>query len=133
MNLENKTRLDKYLWAIRIYKTRSQAGNAIDSGKVKMNGNSLKASHIVKAGEEYFINTKEKKWLIKVNAVLDKRMKATDVAPFFKDITPIEELERIKSKSASFYNSENKYEDKSGRPTKKNRRMLDELIDGDEN
>ena len=50
MNPESKVRLDKYLWAIRIYKTRSQAGNAIDSGKIKMNGNTLEASHLVKAG-----------------------------------------------------------------------------------
>ncbi len=129
MNTEIKVRLDKYLWSIRIYKTRSQAGNAIDSGKVKMNGNSLKASHIVKPEEEYFINTKEKKWKIKVIAVLEKRMKATDVAPFYKDLTPPEEIERIKMKSLTFYNSANKYEDKSGRPTKKNRRMLDDIID----
>lgn len=127
MDNEIKVRIDKYLWAIRMYKTRSQAGNAIDSGKVKMNGNSLKASHIVKPEEEYSINTKEKKWLIKVIAVLDKRMKATDVAPFFIDITSPEEIERIKLKSSSFYNSGNKYEDKSGRPTKKDRRMLDEM------
>jgi ribosome-associated heat shock protein Hsp15 len=125
MNPESKVRLDKYLWAIRIYKTRSQAGNAIDSGKIKMNGNTLKASHLVKAGEEYFINTKEKKWQLKVLGILDKRMKATDVAPYFADNTPEEELERIKAKTTFYYNSGNKYPDKAGRPTKKNRRLLD--------
>ncbi|GDX52679.1 heat-shock protein Hsp15 [Bacteroidota bacterium] len=129
VNEDLKVRLDKFLWAIRIYKTRSQAGNAIDSGKVKMNGNSLKASHIVKREEEYSINTKEKKWQIKVIDVLEKRMKAIDVAPFFKDITPDEELERMKMKSSSFYNPGNKYDDKSGRPTKKNRRMLDGITE----
>lgn len=127
MNDNIKVRLDKYLWAIRIYKSRSQAGSAIDSGKVKMNGNTLKASHIIKPNEEYSINTKEKKWLIRVIEALEKRMKATDVAPFFKDITPDEEMERIKMKSSSFTSFGNKYEDKSGRPTKKNRRMLDEM------
>jgi len=127
MNNELKVRLDKYLWAIRLYKTRSQAGNAIDSGKVKMNSNSLKASHIVKTGEEYFINTKEKKWQIRVVDILEKRMKASEVTPFFKDITPVEELERIKMKSSSFNASITKYEDKSGRPTKRNRRMLDNI------
>lgn len=127
MNENLNVRLDKYLWAIRIYKTRSQAGAAIDSGKVKMNGAVLKASHIVKPDEEYLINSKEKKWLIIVIAALDKRMKATDVASFFKDITPEEEMERMKMKALSFYNSGNKFEDKSGRPTKKNRRILNKI------
>lgn len=125
----NKVRLDKYLWAIRIFKTRSQAGDAIDAGRVKLNGDTLKASHVVKRGEEYTINTKEKKWLLKVIDILDKRMKATDVAPYFHDLTPAEELERIKLKSAFYYSTQNKYPDKAGRPTKKDRRDLDGFND----
>lgn len=122
-----KLRLDKYLWAIRIYKTRSQAGNAIDSSKVKMNGDTLKSSHLVKPAEIYFINTKEKKWVLKVIGLLDKRMKATEVAPYFEDQTPADELERIKQKTTTYYSSGNKYPDKAGRPTKRNRRLLDNL------
>lgn len=60
VNEDLKVRLDKFLWAIRIYKTRSQAGNAIDSGKVKMNGNSLKASHIVKEKKNIQLTQKKK-------------------------------------------------------------------------
>ncbi len=131
MNENLKVRLDKYLWAIRIYKTRSQAGTAIDSGKVKMNGATLKASHIVKPNEVYSINTKEKKWSVRVNDLLEKRMKASEVAPFFTDITPADELERIKLKSATDYTMNNKYDDKAGRPTKKNRRLLDDFNNDD--
>ncbi len=121
----NRVRIDKYLWAIRIYKTRSQAAAALDNGKVKMNDIPLKASHIVKVGEQYQVSTREKKWLIEVVQLLEKRMKASDVAPFFNDLTPAEELERIKLKSA-FYSFSGKRMTKSGRPTKKDRRDLDD-------
>jgi ribosome-associated heat shock protein Hsp15 len=122
-----RVRLDKYLWAIRLYKTRSQASDAIDEGKVKLNGESLKASHMVKPGEIYSVNTREKKWIIEVVDVLDKRMKASEVAPYFKDCTPPEELERIKLKSV-FYSYGGKRFNKSGRPTKKDRRDLDDWV-----
>ncbi len=129
MNADKKrVRIDKYLWAIRLYKTRSQASDALDEGKVKMQGDSLKASHLVKPGDLYNVNTKEKKWVIEVVDVLDKRMKASEVAPYFKDLTPPEELERIKLKSA-FYSFSGKRFNKSGRPTKKDRRDLDEWSD----
>ncbi len=122
-----KVRLDKYLWAIRIFKTRSQAGTAIDAGKAKLNGVTLKASHIVKRGEQIQINAKEKRWLIEVVNILDKRMKATDVAPYFRDLTPPEEIERIKLKSAFYYSTGGGRQNSSGRPTKKDRRLLDDV------
>ncbi|HZG01188.1 MAG TPA: S4 domain-containing protein [Chitinophagales bacterium] len=123
-----KVRVDKYLWAIRMFKTRSQATIAIDAGKVKMNGESVKASLVVKPGQQFAVNTPEKKWLVEVVQPLDKRMKATEVAPFFKDLTPPEELERIKMKSA-FYSFTGKRLTKQGRPTKKNRRDIEDLSD----
>jgi ribosome-associated heat shock protein Hsp15 len=123
-----RLRIDKYLWAIRLYKTRSQATDALNEGKVKMNGEPLKASHMVKAGERYSVNTREKKWVIEVVDILDRRMKASAVAPYFKDLTPPEELQRIKLKSA-FYSFSGKRFNKSGRPTKKDRRDLDDWID----
>ena len=126
MNDNQKVRIDKYLWAIRLFKTRSQATNAIDAGKVKMNGESVKASLVVKPGQQFNVNTPEKKWLVEVVAPLDKRMKATLVAPFFKDLTPPEELERIKMKSA-FYSFTGKRLTKQGRPTKKNRRDIEDF------
>lgn len=123
-----KVRVDKYLWAIRMFKTRSQATIAIDAGKVKMNGESVKASLVVKPGQQFAVNTPEKKWLVEVVQPLDKRMKATEVAPFFKDLTPPEELERIKMKSA-FYSFTGKRLTRQGRPTKKNRRDIEDLSD----
>ena len=128
---QKKVRVDKYLWAIRLFKTRSQATIAIDAGKVKTNGESVKASLVVKPGQQFAVNTPEKKWLVEVVQPLDKRMKASDVAPYFKDITPPEELERIKMKSA-FYSFTGKRLTKQGRPTKKNRRDIEEFSDDEQ-
>lgn len=128
---DKKVRVDKYLWAIRIFKTRSQASTAIDAGKVKMNGEAVKASLVVKPGQQFSVNTPEKKWVVEVVQPLGKRMKATDVAPYFKDITPAEELERIKMKSA-FYSYTGKRLTKQGRPTKKDRRELERFSDNED-
>jgi ribosome-associated heat shock protein Hsp15 len=76
MNKE-KLRLDKYLWSIRMYKTRSQAAEACDKGKVKYNGSSAKASKTVSVDDEYEIKTENKKWLIKVVGLLHNRGKDT--------------------------------------------------------
>jgi ribosome-associated heat shock protein Hsp15 len=69
-----KLRLDKYLWAIRIFKTRSQATDACEKGKVKMNGISVKASRHVSIGDEYEIKTESRKWVIKISGILDHRV-----------------------------------------------------------
>jgi ribosome-associated heat shock protein Hsp15 len=124
MSDEKKVRIDKYLWAIRLFKTRSQASSAIDDGKVKMNGDSVKASLVVKPGQQFHVNTRDKKWLVEVVQPLERRMKAAEVAPYFIDLTPPEELERIKLKSA-FYSFSGKRLTKQGRPTKKDRRDLE--------
>ena len=69
-----KLRIDKYLWAIRLFKTRSQAGDACDKGKIKMNGDACKASRQVIAGDEYDVKTEQKRWRIKVTGLLYKRV-----------------------------------------------------------
>ena len=59
--VKEKLRIDKYLWAIRLFKTRSQAGDACSKGKVKMNGNAIKASRIVAIGDEYEVKTESRR------------------------------------------------------------------------
>ena len=71
---KEKLRLDKYLWAIRLFKTRTQAAEACDSGKVKQNGTGVKASKNVSIGDEYEIKTEAKNWVIKVPALLSNRV-----------------------------------------------------------
>ena len=127
-NMESaKLRLDKYLWSIRLFKTRSLAAEACDKGKVKLNGNSLKPARNVQIGEEYEIRTSEKKWLIKVLGLLHTRVQYSEAVKYYSDITPAEETDRIKFEAAFFQTG--KRQSKVGRPTKKDKRDLDEFLD----
>jgi ribosome-associated heat shock protein Hsp15 len=127
-NIESaKLRLDKYLWSIRLFKTRSLAAEACDKGKVKLNGNSLKPARNVQIGEEYEIRTSEKKWLIKVLGLLHTRVQYSEAIKYYSDITPAEETDRIKFEAAFFQTG--KRQSKVGRPTKKDKRDLDEFLD----
>ena len=121
-----KLRLDKYLWSIRLFKTRTIASTACEKGKVKMNEESLKASRGVKVGDVYEVKTLEKKWVVKVTALLYSRVQYSEAVKYYEDQTSTEEVERIASQAASFYSG--KRLSKIGRPTKKERRDLDEFI-----
>ncbi len=124
---KEKLRLDKYLWAIRLFKTRSQASNACDKGKVKFKITHTKASHAVQVGDEYEVKTENKRWLIKVISLLFKRVQYSEAINFYQDITPMEELDRIKFQAATF--NTGKRMSKQGRPTKKDKRNLDEFME----
>lgn len=124
---KEKLRLDKYLWAIRLFKTRSQAGDACDKGKVKLQGDNVKAAKAVNVGDEFEVKTEAKRWVIKVTALLDHRVQYTEAIKHYEDNTPAEELDRIKFQAAVF--NTGKRLSKQGRPTKKNKRDLDEFMD----
>lgn len=124
---EDKLRIDKYLWAIRIFKTRAQASFACEQGKVKSGGVSLKASRQVHIGDEYEIKTESRKWVIRVEGLLDHRVQYSEAVKYYSDHTPAEEIERLKFQSTAFYTG--KRQSKIGRPTKKQRRDLDEFTD----
>lgn len=123
---KEKLRLDKYLWAIRLFKTRTQAAVACDSGKVKFNGVQTKASKHVNIGEEYEIKTESKRWRIRVSGLLHKRVAFAEAIKYYIDITPAEEIERLQYQSASFHTG--KRMSKIGRPTKKQRRDIDDFL-----
>jgi len=124
---KEKLRIDKYLWAIRLFKTRSQAGDACDKGKVKCKGINVKASKIVAVGDEYEVKNEARKWVIKVTGLLHKRVQYAEAINFYVDITPAEELDRIKFEAASFQTG--KRQSKIGRPTKRERRDLEGFMD----
>jgi ribosome-associated heat shock protein Hsp15 len=124
---KEKLRLDKYLWAIRLFKTRTMAAAACDNGKVKFEGSQAKASRQVHVGDEYEVKTEAKRWRIKVAELLHNRVAYSEAIKYYIDITPAEELERIQYQSASFHTG--KRLSKIGRPTKKQRRDLDEFFD----
>lgn len=122
-----KLRIDKYLWAIRLFKTRSAASAACEKGRVKMNNDAVKASRIVRIDDEYEVKTEERKWVIKVKDLLYKRLRYSEAANYYTDLTPLEEKERIAFQSASFYSG--KRLSKIGRPTKKDRRDIGDFLD----
>lgn len=124
---KEKLRIDKYLWSIRLFKTRSQAGDACSKGKVKYHGDSVKSSRIVAIGDEYEVKTEAKKWVIKVTGLLHTRAAYPEAIKHYIDITPAEELDRIKFEASSFHTG--KRLSKVGRPTKRDRRDLEEFMD----
>lgn len=126
-NTKEKLRLDKYLWAVRIFKTRSLASESCDKGKVKYNGEQAKPSKNVHVGDEYEIKTEAKRWRIKVAGLLHNRVQYSEAIKYYIDITPAEEIERIQYQASSFHTG--KRLSKVGRPTKKDRRDIDGFLE----
>jgi ribosome-associated heat shock protein Hsp15 len=125
MEAKEKLRLDKYLWAIRVFKTRSQASEAITKGNVKSNGVDVKASKAVSLGDQYEIKTEARKWVIQVSGLLEQRKQYAEAIKFYVDLTPAEDPE-TKNQSV-FFDFTGKRRSKQGRPTKRNRRNLDDI------
>ena len=127
MTEKEKLRLDKYLWAIRLFKTRTQAATACDTGKIKFNGTQAKAAKHITVSDEYEVKTEAKRWRIKVTGLLYKRVKFEEAIKYYIDITPQEEIQRLQYQAASFHTG--KRQSKIGRPTKKERRDMDEFLE----
>ena len=126
---KDKLRIDKYLWSIRLFKTRTMAAAACDTGKVRQNGTLVKASKNVAIGDEYEVKTEAKKWIIKVTDLLHNRVAYSEAIKYYIDLSPKEEVESMNFQAASFHTGKRK--SKIGRPTKKQRREMDEFF-GDE-
>lgn len=124
---EEKLRLDKYLWAIRIFKTRTLAQQAIESGKVKYGGATVKPSKQVSIGDRYDIKTEARKWEIEVTGLLHTRVEYPQAILNYIDHTP-EETKTAGNQSTVFFENTGKRRSKQGRPTKKNRRDMDSLM-----
>src|ERR1700733_2682635 len=123
---KEKLRIDKYLWAIRIFKTRSLATEACKAGRVKLDGQNIKPSHEVKVGEIYQVSKGIDRKVLKVTGLLENRADAKTVAGFYDDITPVEQTQAFKS---MFHAPILKRDRGAGRPTKRDRREIDDLQD----
>jgi ribosome-associated heat shock protein Hsp15 len=123
---KEKLRLDKYLWAIRLFKTRTLASTACEKGRVKLNGESLKASRVVRIEDLYEVKTDDKRWVIKVTGLLTARVQYSEAVKHYEDLTPPEEKERVAYQASSFHSG--KRLSKIGRPTKKERRDLGDFM-----
>lgn len=121
-----KLRIDKYLWAIRMFKTRSLATDACKAGRVKLNGQNIKPSAIVKIGDVYQISKGIEKKIIEVIDFSHNRTDAKIAVTKYKDLTPVEETHAFKS---VFHAPTLKRDRGLGRPTKKDRRETDDLLD----
>ncbi len=122
MEAKEKLRVDKYLWAIRLFKTRSQAADACDNGKVKLQGTNIKASKSVNIGDVFDVKAEGRKWVIRVTGLLEKRAAYPEAIKNYEDITPPEELDVVKFQAASFQTG--KRLSKVGRPTKRDLRDI---------
>ena len=127
MQTKEKIRIDKYLWSIRLFKTRSAASDACDKGKVRMNGDAVKASRNVHVGDTFEVKAEARKWIIRVDALLDHRVQFPEAIKHYTDLTPPEEKDTIPFLAAVFHTG--KRQSKIGRPTKKDRRELDDFME----
>lgn len=128
MEATEKLRADKYLWAIRLFKTRALAAEACDKGKVRMNGSPVKAAKTIHTGDELEVKTETRRWVIKVAGLLHNRMQYSEAIKYYIDITPAaDETTQLQYQPSSFHTG--KRQSKIGRPTKKERRDLDNLMD----
>ena len=119
-------RIDKYLWAIRVYKTRNEATEACKGNKVQVNGVNAKPSREVHAGDMLLVRKGLVQMSFKVLQVAGNRMGASLVPEFAENLTPESELAKLHAPVETFFV---RRERGSGRPTKKERRELDALWD----
>lgn len=119
-------RLDKWLWAVRLYKTRALATDACPLGKVTQNGVIAKASKEVKVGDKFEININQLHREIEVKELLNNRIPAKMVENYMTDLTPKEEYERIEMTRKFAFEKRDRG---VGRPTKKERRDIDSFKD----
>jgi ribosome-associated heat shock protein Hsp15 len=117
-------RADTYLWAIRMYKSRTLASEAIKGGKVKLDGDNFKPSHIVKIGEKFTMSIGENKKIVEVKSFIDKRGSFEIAKEHYIDhSTPITKSEKLES----VFKVNLRRDKGAGRPTKKDRRDMSDF------
>jgi ribosome-associated heat shock protein Hsp15 len=123
---KEKLRIDKYLWAIRLFKTRTLASDACKAGRVKLDSKNIKASYEVKIGDTYQVSKGPDRKIIRVTGLLESRVDAKKAVDYYMDITPVEQTPAFKS---MFQAPILKRDRGTGRPTKLDRREIDDLKD----
>ena len=122
-----EVRLDKYLWAVRIFKTRSDAADAIRNNKVTVNGAYAKPSRDAKVGDVVAVRRQQVVFTYKILDLVSSRQPAKNVPLYCRDITPQEELDKLHAPHETIF----VFRDRgTGRPTKKERREIDSLMEG---
>lgn len=119
--MEGSVRIDKWLWMVRLFKTRSMATDACNAGKIKMNGTNLKPSKNIKENEIYVVHIGQLEKTVQVLDSPKSRVGAPLVPQYYTDLTPQEEYERVKMLHMRFEFREHG----EGRPTKRDRRQIE--------
>ena len=121
-----EVRIDKYLWSIRVFKTRSEATDACKGGKIRVNGADTKPSKMVKVGDTIVARKGAVTYTYKVLELIDKRQGAKLVPNYAENLTPPEELAKLRAPIETFFLKRDRG---AGRPTKKDRRQMEALWD----
>lgn len=119
----DKVRIDKFLWAVRIFKTRSIASDACNKGRILIDGAQTKPSKEVKGGETITVRKPPVIYSYKIINTLKSRVSAKLVEQYIEDITSVEELDKLKVNETVYF----KRDRGTGRPTKRDRRVIDKL------
>lgn len=125
-----KVRIDKFLWSVRLYKTRSLAAQACQGGQIKINGQGVKPSHTVKIGDT--ITASRTGWVktLKVIGLLERRVGVSQLLGYVEDLTAPEEYQRAReireAKDIATRHQESLKYKKKARPTKRDRRQIEE-------
>jgi len=121
-----ETRIDKYLWAVRIFKSRSVASEACKKGKVIIGDIAVKSSRMITAGEKIIVKKPPVTYTYIVIQPIENRVGPKLVSEFLKDITPEEEKSKINPGSKIVNGLRQRG---TGRPTKRDRREIDDFLD----
>ena len=124
--MEQEVRIDKYLWAIRVYKTRSEAAEACKSNRVTINGAVVKSSKVIKSNDIITVRKGAIRYEYLVIAPIDKRQGAQLVANYATNITPQTELDKLNAPNEVIFLKRDRG---AGRPTKMERRSIEKLLD----
>ena len=122
--MDEAVRIDKWLWAVRVFKTRTVASEACKKGRVLIGNNSVKPSRMIRIGEVVQVKKPPVTYSFKVIAISQKRMGAKLVPEFMENVTPPEEYEVLEMNKLSGFVDRQRG---SGRPTKKERRDLEQV------
>lgn len=125
--MTDAVRIDKWLWAVRLYKTRTLAAAACRSGQVRVDGQPVKASRELRVGNTLTARLGPVTRTVRVRAVLENRVGAAHVVEYLEDLTPPEELEKAR---APGLHTPAWRPAGAGRPTKRERRVMDALLYG---
>ena len=121
----NEARIDKWLWAARIFKTRSIAADAIKNGRVTIQGVNVKPSRMVKVGEVVSVRKPPVTYSFKILQTIEQRVGAKLIPGIYENVTPPDQYELLEmNRISGFINRQRG----TGRPTKKERRALDEFV-----